>query len=369
MTLTHLGFIRSQMTPLETLLSVFKRRLKPDALKSSILSKLPPELLSHIATFLPAVSAASFALCCTPLYALLAIPYLKCKRGHHPFKTSELLILLQRDLKDYIACYHCEKLHTIKNDKRHIVQSSRCDSRVCRLMGRYIDLSFSYVIFQMAMKRHRQGGNSRPLLKLLRYDGLNTSRDVRVTNSARIASGALITRHRYIFVVHRGNDGPFSTNLAAVICPHFSMIRGRVIFLDNGKVEYRMFHKSDGKDVEAGPGVTECDCCAHGGKDNAGITHSGLIQCDFCATEFRIDSMAIGKRKEGRAFIITRWKNLGEGKSVEDPTWSAHVTEGAQVRTHFPAGSICAAFEGEGEVELTSLLTQKERTRLLKFKC
>lgn len=108
-----------------------------------------------------------------------------------------------------------------------------------------------------------------------------------------------------------------------------------------------MFYRSDGKDVETGPGVTECDCCAYGGKDDVGTTCSGLIQCGFCATEFRIDSMAIGKRKDGRAFIITRWKNLGEGESVDDPIWSAHVTKGQVGRSQFVAGSICAAFEGK----------------------
>lgn len=235
-------------------------------------------------------------------------------------------------------------------------------------MDRYIDVDFSYVVFQMAMKRNRQGADSQSLLKLLHYDKFNDRRDVQTSLSTRIANGALITRHRYIFIVHRGNDGLFK-NWGAVICPHFGTVCGKVIFLENSKVEYRMFHRSGGKDVEAGPGITKCDCCAHGGKDDVGTTRSGLMQCDYCATEFRIDSMAVGKRKEGRAFIITRWKGLGEGKSAKDPIWLTHVTEGVQVRTEFVPGSICAAFEGEGEVELSSLLTQRELKRLLKFRC
>lgn len=358
------------MAPLKSLISLFKGRVRPNpaALESSILSKLPPELLTHIATFLPAASAASFALCCTPLYALLAIPYLKCKRGHHPFKTSELLSLLARDLTDYIACYHCAKLHTIKRDRKHISDDSRCDIRVCSLMRRYIDIRFSYSIFQMAMKRYRQGVDSSSLLRLLHYDKSNDRCDVRVAMSMRIANGTLITRKKWVIVAHRGNDGLFK-NMGGIICPHFATVSGRVIFLENSKVQYRMFHRSGGREVEAGPGVTKCDCCAHSGKDNVGITCSGLMQCEYCATEFRVDSMAVGKHKEGRAFIITRWKNLGEGKSVEDPVWSAHVTEGPLVRTHFEAGSICAAFEGEGEVELGSLLTKRELRRLLTFSC
>lgn len=79
--------------------------------------------------------------------------------------------------------------------------------------------------------------------------------------------------------------------------------------------------------------------------------------------------MAVGRRKEGRAFIITWCKNLGNGQSAEDPVWSAHGTKGSKVRTDFVAGSICAAFEGKREVEVHSLLTKKELKRVLNFGC
>jgi hypothetical protein len=184
----------------------------------------------------------------------------------------------------------------------------------------------------------------------------------------RIANRVLINRTRWIFIAHHGNGGLFA-NRDAIICPHIAAVRGRVIFLNSNRVEYRMFYKIDGKEVEAGPGVKKRDCGAYSRVRDISITSSGLIQCKYCATEFRVDSIAVGKRKTGRAFIITRWKDLGKGDSVDDPTWSAHVTEGTMVRTHFMPGSICAAFEGEGEVRLSSLLTQKEQSRLLKFKC
>ncbi|KAL5354659.1 hypothetical protein ACLOAV_000748 [Pseudogymnoascus australis] len=343
------------MAPLESLIYLIKGLVRPmsAALESSIHSKLPPELLTLIATFLPAASAASFALCCTPLYTLLAIPYLKCKHGHHHFKMSEFLILVERDLKDFIACYHCVKLHTIKPDKKHIKRASRCDSSVCSLMSRYIGYHFSYIVFQMAMKRHRQDADTRSLLRLLQSDEIN----------------AAAHRPPYILIVHRGNEGPFSKNWGVYICPHFGIVCGRVILLENSKVGYRMFYRVGGEDVEAGPGATKCDCGAHVENDDVSTTCSGLVQCDYCATEFRIDSMAVGRRKEGRAFIITWWKNLGKGQSVEDPVWSAHVTEGAKVRTDFVAGSICAAFEGKREVELHSFLTKKELKRGLNFSC
>ncbi|KFY93002.1 hypothetical protein V498_04619 [Pseudogymnoascus sp. VKM F-4517 (FW-2822)] len=359
------------MAPLESLIYLIKGLVRPmsAALESSILSKLPPELLTLIATFLPAASAASFALCCTPLYTLLAILYLKCKHGHHHFKMSEFLSLVERDLKDFIACYHCAKLHTIKPDKKHIKRASRCDSSVCSLMSRYIGYHFSYIVFQMAMKRHRQDADTRSLLRLLQSYEINAAGDMQSTSSTRIINGQLIARRRCILIVHRGNEGPFSKNWGVYICPHFGIICGRVILLENSKVGYRMFYKVGGEDVEAGPGATKCDCGAHVEKDNVSTTCSGLVQCDYCATEFRIDSMAVGRRKEGWAFIITWWKNLGKGQSVEDPLWSAHVTEGAKARTDFVAGSICAAFEGKREVELHSLLTKKELKQVLNFSC
>jgi hypothetical protein len=92
----------------------------------------------------------------------------------------------------------------------------------------------------------------------------------------------------------------------------------------------------------------------------------GLVQCKFCATEFRVDLEYFDA--VGRVILFTRWKNLGEGRSPLDHQWRSHlVGPGGSTceRVYFPAGSICAAFEGAGEAfEIDSLMTPEFRKEL-----
>lgn len=150
-------------------LGMLRFRIKRPTPDSSTIGKLPPELLLRIATYLPPTSAGALSLCSKRLYALLAIPYLKCQHGHSPFSTAEFLCLLETGLPNHIVCYYCDKLHAIKHLRRHIKYATRCDVKVNELMRTYIHPRFSYVIFQMAMKRHRQGLDHSSLLNLLSY--------------------------------------------------------------------------------------------------------------------------------------------------------------------------------------------------------
>lgn len=126
------------------------------------------------------------------------------------------------------------------------------------------------------------------------------------------------------------------------------------------------------QDIDTNVSMAQCDCCDYRGRRAAGDGVSRVIKCGLCATEIRIDSVAVGKA--GQAFVVTRWKDLGEGRTDDDPVWRGHLDEGGG-RSGFRAaeGSICAAFEGTGkgaeELEFGSLLTVKERKRLWKFGC
>jgi len=80
-----------------------------------------------------------------------------------------------------------------------------------------------------------------------------------------------------------------------------------------------------------------------------------LYQCKFCTTEFRVDFKELGEL--GHAIFITRWKDLGEGRSRSDPRWRCHlkpIRPGGEItweRVSFEAGSICARFEGDGFID------------------
>ena len=68
--------------------------------------------------------------------------------------------------------------------------------------------------------------------------------------------------------------------------------------------------------VEIDDTTTSVDCsCRGGGVVQPGTTTkdeenwSGLLRCRACAAEFRIDTLGVGR--EGKAFVVTRWKDLG----------------------------------------------------------
>jgi hypothetical protein len=81
---------------------------------------------------------------------------------HHRYG---LLMLLERELPDHIACYYCKKLHAIKKAHRYVssleARSHTVSLSSClmddfeRFTHLYIYEGFSFTIFQMAMKLHR----------------------------------------------------------------------------------------------------------------------------------------------------------------------------------------------------------------------
>lgn len=342
---------------------------KKPTIDSSTLGKLPPELLLRIAAYLSPTSAGAFSLCSKRLYALLAIPYLKCQNGHSPFSTDEFLRLLEPGLPDHIVCYYCEKLHAIKGPERHLSYTKRCDMTVNQSMRTYIHPRFSYVIFQMVMKRHRQGLDHSPLLKLLSYSEWSWVGPDETKTSSRIVDGSFLLRQQHILLVHPNND-TFFTREKIMICPHAKQLCGKADYHTSAPEKYSMAYTTGTVEVVSTPAAAECDSCTHQGKKEEGGNWSGLLRCRDCATEFRIDTLGIGQ--EGKAFVVTRWKDLGEGRDASDPVWRAHMGEKGVVGgagRRVGGRTICERFEGEGwRGGLESLLTPREMKRLVRYR-
>ncbi|OBT88666.1 hypothetical protein VE02_03204 [Pseudogymnoascus sp. 03VT05] len=365
-----------QMNPMRwllpgALLSLAMLRLRTKTLPpdSSALSKLPPELILRIASFLLPTSAGAFSLCTKRLYALLSIPYLKCKNGHASFGKTEFLRLIEPDLPDHIVCYYCEKLHAIKRPGRHTRFTKRCDTKVNESMRSYIHPRFSYVIFQMVMKRHRQGLDTSSLIKLLSYDEWSLISHDKIKTSARIVDGSLLLRQQHIILVHPNNDALFS-HVKIMICSHAKQLCSKIDYNASAPEKYKMVYTPGTVDIDRTPTTVLCECCAHQGTKDGG-NWSGLIRCRDCATEFRIDTLGIGK--EGKAFVVTRWKDLGEGRDGNDAVWRGHLREpwvgGGSGRKAGGGKTICARFEGEGwRGGLESLVTPREMRRLVRYR-
>jgi hypothetical protein len=326
-------------------------RRRRDALRSSILAKLPPELIIYIAEFLPPIAATSFSLCCRPIHFLLGINYRKLCCGEN-FDTFKLLEVLERDLPDHIACYDCKKLHAIKDAKRHIYSNRYFLIRprgrpipLCwmanldREVDSYIDPGFCFTVFQMAMKRHRQGADPSPLLDLMLSKNEMYKDWSRTTGLHHIVDGSLLVRVQTVFQVNHASIKPFLSQTGFRICPHFG---------------YTMRKEPAG-------GTYECRRLRWDSQENF-ESWGVLIQCKFCAAEFRIDTS-----EQGGVMVFTRRQNLREGKSPLDCQWQSHVDgymEGIfgkdWKRVDFQTGSICSAFEGREEFDAGPLVNPGE---------
>jgi hypothetical protein len=140
-----------------------------------VLMSAPTETFRGFASLslcvMPPESAATFALCCRPLYFALEIQYVEDLRYGMP--RENLLKLLEKDLPNHIICGFCKTLHAIHKASRYF--HSNDDYWSLRCLGadveeqptHYIHPHFSLSIFEMTMKRHRQGVEDSYLLELL----------------------------------------------------------------------------------------------------------------------------------------------------------------------------------------------------------
>jgi hypothetical protein len=352
---SQMDFFKSVLS----LLGVWRRpRPRPIALESSGLSKLPVELVLHIAQFLPPDSASSFSLCCRPIYFILGTQYLKALEENEQLDRYKFLTLLERELSNYIACYYCKKLHAINKAHRHLYThryylgagcylSSSLEAGLDIFTPLFIHDNFSFTVFQMAMKLHCQGLDCSKLLNLLSYKTKTHFRRgyvVQCTALAQIVDSSLIIREQRIFMMPPTQPIPWEPDF--IICPHFPfiLVEGFKQYWDIIQIAYW----DESKDYQK---------------------EEGIIQCKYCMTEFRVDFKSFGEH--GNAVFVTRWLDLGEGRSPMDHKWQSHVgwpKRGDSLPVEFGRGSICSAFEQKEHFrfEFDSLLTPQNKKELFR---
>lgn len=332
-------------------------RPRPIALESSALSKLPPELILCIARFLPPESAASFSLCCRPIYFALGTQYLKALEDDEQLDRYKFLTLLERDLPNYILCYYCKKLHGINNAYRHIYSNRRYlgSNRYLQcwkadyesLTHIYIHGGFSFTVFQMTMKLYRQGLDYPKLLDLLSYKTKTYFRHGYVEQRmalARIVAGSFLIREQRIVMIPPTQPSPIPWDSDFVICRHFSLMSTKSFDLFKDAIQRA--HWDEPKDYR---------------------NWKGIIQCKYCLTEFRVDFKNFGER--GNAMFVTKWQDLGQGRSPLDHKWESHIAgrnDPEWLPVEFVRGSICATFEQKEHFrfEFDGLLTLQDKEEL-----
>jgi hypothetical protein len=362
----HLELVEmtKQIERVEEVAAVEQRRC--NALAASPFRKLPGELVLRIAFFLKPETQAALSLCCKPILSKLGSLHLK---SLNKYDRYEFLAALERDLPQYIVCYPCKKLHSIKkvHDYDWIFPSNHSlnwEERQCygsdttHQVGRYIHDRFSYPLFRMTMELYRQGKDHSELLEILScWTQTWSYHEVSLQRCwlARIVNGSLVIREQTTVLFPPPDRQRFDIYRALEdvrICIHRKRVY-KTDFDDN----WDALPRAGWKQLE-----------------NNGYRLM-VNSCGECNTEFRTDFESWGDH--GDALFVTRWMDLGEGRSHIDDTWQSHISVPGyspemSMGSAYEIGTIAAAFErGMSRFEFDShfnfdaISTAKEREELI----
>jgi hypothetical protein len=265
---------------------------------------------------------------------------------------NTFLHLLERDFPLHIVCPHCNKLHYTPLAERHLVTERYCHTASqtwtkCRTRDSLGQTPprFTSTIFLMAMKAYRQGRDTTGLLRLLSHKQIINSKEGFVElqiSEARIRNDSLLMRDQKVFMLPASLTTPFS------------------LFGEFGFCRHCMLKNTH--DLRwCGIYVPEVD------EMNDYVNKEGIIYCNYCHTELRIDFKSYGKA--GNAMFVTRWMDIGEGRDVDDVKWKVRLGGGNEWLWDdaiYPRGSICASFEGRSsdDFRFDSLITEQDEMAL-----
>lgn len=305
---------------------------------SALFSKMPPELILHISSFLLPHSTTLLSLSCRFMYFTLGTKHLQEQDEPEPkkFHRHNMLVLLERDLPDHILCFYCDRLHSMKKARRRShyavgVLNSECRHNESNPTPFEPVQGFSSILFQMTMKRYRQGLDHSSFSRDLPYPTLKEPAFFgfieQATSSMKIVNGSFLFREQKIISNLKAAPIPLPDMACFVICPHYTFRRtGR--FTDSFSPLLR--------DQWADP-----------------LDHKqwkGMIECAYCYTEFRIDFREY--ETSNHAIYVTVWKDFGRGMSPPDSKWQSHTYRYKRERRPLNTmrGSICAAYEEEDHI-------------------
>ncbi len=267
------------------------------------LSALPLEILLHIRDFLPLSSSACLVLCSRQMMTALGSQCLSSLRaGNQTMERRRFLIVLQKDLADWLLCYRCSLFHPVKSlpglkDRWRFHEEPPCvreNGWIYLIFGFYI--RFQHL--QLLMNQYRFGRPYTNHLENLSFNFSNIYKDCTLQGALRceIVAGQLLLRFSQKL------EFPVPTNIRSIqtllreICPHLHWFGGDPNFLSDA-IKCRLSHVSN----------SSCSGC------------SMLKCCRKCSTWFLVGARELeGSKTE---LLIEAWKYLGSCETPYDPKW------------------------------------------------
>jgi hypothetical protein len=275
---------------------------RPSALESSVLQKIPVDLILEISRHLSPAASFAFGLTCRPIYSTLDSPRDLDENSH----TRELLTLLARDNPDHVACYYCNKLHAISNVRLMENMASGRIRSPCKAVDGCLYKGFSFTIFQMALKCYTQGVGYFDLLNSLSHQStwyrvgkryLQHHRTV-----PRIIQGSMIIREQELVVKSpaRPPGGPILYQIS--VCPHVTLVWDTL----SDSVGFVQANQLPGPEPKIRP-----NCPGY------------INKCHYCRTDYSIEYELPVENVQ--AAFITSWRDIGHGLSPLDKQFQNHL--------------------------------------------
>lgn len=321
------------------------------------LDKLPLEIFQCIADFLPLDSVACLILTRKKVASAIGHrTWLALRAEESRKKRLRFLYTMQRDLKEWVVCFQCEKLHPLKRKPLLCTERLSLGEDTCSEADGIVELLPNYILrwqhAHMIMRLNSQNPTDKKWLSALSH--VVFRRDVPYAFCcARITNGHLLVKIEYRILL------PDDQSVFPQVCAHGDYLGKRQTFK---KMLDRMLFGSFTH--EAG---------------SPGACRTAVVRCRLCATESVISVVASAWSCNGRALYITAWRNFGPCQTPFDTRWRTHISPTCERSlppnhsVHFTPGSIRKAFEeldnpkpeGDGIMSMSPLDSDVEYNRQL----
>lgn len=280
---------------------VFKRK------QGQPLLSLPVEILQLIRDFLPPSSAASFALCSRALLdAVGNNPFHSLRADDHMIERRRFLVAMQKDLPEWLLCYHCSRFHPLRLDEGPDATWRYIREPICTQANGVIYLTQSFRIrFQHAqslMNNYRFGRPYKQQLKGLSHKYSLSDHTAKLKGNVRsfIEKGNLYVRTRSTLRLPDSCGMGLIQQWMLPVCNHLESYCCNQTLWDTIKCRLNQGH------------TERCTKCK---KRNA---------CGQCITWYQVKI----KRDRANKEVVLRllvWKDLGACETPFDREWREHA--------------------------------------------
>ena len=305
------------------------------------LDKLPVEIFQCIMDFLPLDSAACLILSRKKLASAIGEHTWLALQANRKERLN-FLLTMQKDSKEWVICFSCEKLHPLK--KRLSLEASACflDEPSCTMADGVVELTSCHILrwhhAHMIMRLNSQNPMYYKWIQALSCDSFNLDNVPWMHCRGRIANEHLLMKMECRILLREGEDDFRVRVYCPKMCFHWNGF-------DLGNNLKKTLEKMLGCDMKHEP-TKPCVLC------------NSIIACSSCATEFVISILKCDWSFYRRAVYITAWKDLGSCETPFDKSWRTQCWENhykykplsppPRESVHFEPGSIRHAYEEHG---------------------